>query len=124
LAESIPSIDDLMIAFQQLEGAEVGHGPSHPTTPDHTLTDAVAHFLRTFPFLSRYPDYVRFLQHYAGATVERTLPEQNKRSTIFLLGFAPEAWHIYEEMADTELIDVNGFYIFAITLVEHSDGSG
>ncbi len=117
-AETPPSIDDLITAFQQLKGADVGRGPYHPTAAQPACADEITRFLRTFPFLSNYPDYVRFLQHYAGATLEHFLLEQNTHHTVFLLGFAPESWHIYDEMTDADLIDANGFYIFAITLVE------
>ncbi|VTR97020.1 hypothetical protein [Tuwongella immobilis] len=63
---------DLDLLAAQLAGVPyvtIGNGPEHPSSPNLSLSAALHDYLNDYPFLRHYPDYVRFLQRYAGACI-------------------------------------------------------
>src|SRR4051812_46044610 len=71
----LTQFSDIAARIQTLPWAVLGHGPEHPTDPRPELGAAIDRFLAAYPFLGRYPDYIRFLKTFAGASTAGALKE-------------------------------------------------
>lgn len=112
------NIHSLMKEFSRLEGAEIGRGPKHPSSPDPSLAPEIEEFLNQYPFLRQDRGYVDFLECYAGAWVMWP----NLDFVVDLFGFANVSTHIVKE--DGYVVDPTGFLKFCDGLVRIHKGVG
>src|SRR5436309_2506471 len=62
-------LTNVVADFAAVPYVKIGNGPRHPSNPDTSLVPDLADYLREHPFLRDYPDYVDFLECYAGASL-------------------------------------------------------
>jgi hypothetical protein len=108
-------IDRLVARFAALPGAEVGHGPRHPTHPDPALEDRVAKLFAEVPALTRDQGFVDFMWRYAGASYS-----DPTRTWVFeIFGFSDVA-SSYDEFEEA-LVEDDGSFMFAQAMEENPD---
>jgi hypothetical protein len=107
------NIHSLMHQFAQFDGAQVGHGPKHPTEPNLTLTEEIATFFNHYSFLQHDQGYVDFQEYYAGASVI-ILSDNNLTVDIDIFGFLDVSTHMtkYED----PIVDEDGHLVFSYIL--------
>lgn len=111
------NIHSLMKEFSKLEGAEIGRGPKHPSSPDPNLAQETEAFLNEYPFLRQDQGYVDFLESYAGAWVMWP----NNELIIDLFGFTEVSRNIANP-DNVCVVDENGFLIVYDGMVRLVDG--
>ena len=99
-------IHSLVKKLAEIEGAEVGRGPKHPTAPNLDLSPEIDSFLAEYDFISQDKGYVQFLESYAGAYVWQPANDL----TIDFFGFAGISTHIVNE--DGPIVDEQGFLVY------------
>lgn len=96
-------IHGIVKQFLLLDGASVGVGPKHPSTPNTEIVSEVEAFLREYSFLGSDRGYVEFLESYAGGI----LTPSDGSLGIDIFGFDSQSSHIiYLEGA---IVDEKGF---------------
>lgn len=104
----------LMKDFALFEGAQVGHGPRHPTHPQGTMSQDIARFLDTFSFLRQDTGYTQFLETYAGASIFK----KDRLWMVDILGFA--GGDVCSSITDMEgdIVDECGFLMYSYIIIE------
>src|SRR5438046_219401 len=95
-------------AFALLPGADVGAGPSHPTTPVAARRAEIDDFLQRFPQISRDPTYVDFLYTYSGAGMS----DVEVDTYVDIFGFSDSSTEFDE--SEGPLVEADGYLIFAV----------
>lgn len=106
------SIHTLMVKFSKIEGATVGRGYKHPTHPAPELEADTKAFFAEHPFLQSYPDYIAYLECYAGAFVYKGNDEM---PILDFFGLSNVSTHLISE--DGPLINDKGYMTFFDSLI-------
>lgn len=106
------SIDDLIQAMYPLGKASVGRGPRNPVKPNPAYAQVVQEFLQRFPYLRDYPDYVDFLERYAGAVVFAPEGTRNDVDFIYATIYGCGEWEFADEAPAGATPE--GFFEFAV----------
>lgn len=109
-------IDSAIARFAELPGASVGRGPRHPTEPDSSAASRIEEFLDTYPALLNDPEYVEFLEKYAGASVVNEAASQ----LVDVLGFTDASLDLEEDF-DAAVVDEDGFLMVATAIYHLMD---
>ncbi len=91
-------LDRLVAELSNVAYVNIGNGPLHPFNSNRSLAPELDDYLRKHPFLRDYPDYVHFLERFAGASLNTPhTVDPNAFLVIFGIGAYYE-----EELVDQE----------------------
>lgn len=111
------NLDEVVNRFGQLEGAEVGHGYLHSTSPNLDLKDITEDFIAHHPYLHQDPDYIAFLRRYAGTSLDR----EDMQWHVLVYGFHFD-WMPFIFLDEAhEFPSRDGYFIFCETTIIRSD---
>jgi hypothetical protein len=103
----VTHLDETMRRFGELPGSSIGRGPQHPVNPDPDVAPQVEQFFQDYPALRNDPEYVEFMEKYAGAG----LVNEASTQLIDILGFTDAAMEM--DAMDGEIVDDQGFLMIA-----------
>ena len=109
-------IDTLIQQLSSLGEAFVGKGPKHPTSPRPEIQPEISSLLTQYPFLEKDQGYVDYLEHYAGAVVDR--PSGDLFISIFGLD---EDVSLHLTRGEGPIVDNEGFFTFCDSVVRDQE---
>lgn len=111
------NLDEIVNRFGQLQGAEVGCGYQHPTSPNPDLKVMTEDFIDQYPYLQQDPDYITFLRRYAGLVLTH---KDDLEWYGLVYGFHFD-WMPFVDLDEAHRFpDFDGFFIFCETSIIRS----
>jgi hypothetical protein len=111
--------NDYMQKVADFAVCEIGRGHRHPTAPDPSLETEYQRLLVVYPFLSNHPDYLHFLERYAGA---RAFAQEGHEEGFFHVTiYGVGSWAFSDECPTA--VSSDGYYVFAVVETQAAKGS-